>query len=209
MPRWLEWPGRTPRGARWHWWCGSSRRWHRARPAASAWWRRCPGTRSGARAPAAAAVGSRRGSGGRRALRPRPPFSPPPAPDAVGQAGADHPIELFPHPDVLHAAEDLGGEAVCQHPRRRFALEAAAAEVVERRFVERADGGAVRALHVVGVDLELGLAVGPGLGREQQIVVGLLGVGALRARPHDDSAVEDAVRLLAQQAVEVFVARAV
>jgi len=67
----------------------------------------------------------------------------------------------------------------------------------------------VRALHVVGVDLELRLAVGARFGGEQQVVVGLLRVGALRAGPHDDASVEDAMRPLGQHAVEELVARAV
>src|SRR2546427_6991456 len=43
-------------------------------------------------------------------------------------------------------------------------------------FRSRAHGRAVRALHIVGVDLELRLAVRAGLGREQEVVVGLLRV---------------------------------
>src|SRR2546430_6455799 len=78
-------------------------------------------------------------------------------------------------------------------------------EVVQRRLVERPDGRAVGALDVVGVDLEPGLAVGPRLGREQQVVVGLLRVSALRAGPHAAAAVEYAVRSLRQHAVEALV----
>jgi len=50
----------------------------------------------------------------------------------------------------------------------------------------------VRALYVVRVNLELRLAIGVRVCREQQIVVGLLRVGFLRARPDDDAAGEHA-----------------
>jgi hypothetical protein len=45
--------------------------------------------------------------------------------------------------------------------------------------------------------------------RQQQVVVGLLRVGALRAGTHDDAAVEHAARLTIEHAVEVLVALAV
>ena len=67
----------------------------------------------------------------------------------------------------------------------------------------------MRAFHIVRVDLELGLAVGAGLGREQEVVVGLLRVGPLGAGPHDDAPSEDAACPLGQHAVEEFVARTV
>ena len=50
---------------------------------------------------------------------------------------------------------------------------------VEEVIVELADGRAVFAGHFVGEDLETRLAVGLGPVREQQVVVGLLGVGAV------------------------------
>ncbi len=83
--------------------------------------------------------------------------------------------------------------------------DAAAAQVEERARIERSDGGAVRAFHVVGIDLELRLAVGVRVSREQQVVVGLLRVGLLGARTHDDAAREYATRLVVEHTVEILV----
>ena len=76
-------------------------------------------------------------------------------------------------------------------------------------MIERPDRGPVGALYDVGVDLELRLAVGVRIGRQQQIVVGLLGVGLLRAGPHDDPPREHATGTLVEHAVEILVALAV
>ena len=69
--------------------------------------------------------------------------------------------------------------------------DAAGAQVEDRVRVELADRRAVRALHVVGEDLELRLGVDQGVARQQQVLVRLLRVGLLRVRPDDDLAVED------------------
>ena len=66
----------------------------------------------------------------------------------------------------------------------------------------------MRALHVVGVDLELRLGVRGGVVGEQQVLVGLLGVGLLRAGPDEDAPVEDALRVVGEDAVEILVAGA-
>ena len=72
--------------------------------------------------------------------------------------------------------------------------EAAGAQVEHRVVVELPDRRAVRALHVVGEDLELRLGVDLRVVGEQQRAVGLLGVGLLRVRPDDDLAVEHRAR---------------
>src|SRR2546429_7375441 len=90
---------------------------------------------------------------------------------------------------VPHPVEDLRAEAVSENAPGGVEGEPAAAEIVELHLVDRTHRRAVRALHVVGVDLELRLAVGAGFGGEQQVVVGLLRVRALRAGAHDDAAV--------------------
>jgi len=65
------------------------------------------------------------------------------------------------------------------------------------------------AFHVVGVDLELRLGVGTRFVGEEQVFVGLLGVGLLRIRAHEDASVEDALRFAGEDAVEILVTRAV
>ena len=88
-------------------------------------------------------------------------------------------------------------------------LQAARPQVEQRLVVELADRGAVRALDVVGEDLELRLGVDLRVVREQQRPVGLLGVGLLRVGPDDDLAVEDAARAIVQDALVDLAAAAV
>ena len=65
--------------------------------------------------------------------------------------------------------------------------DAAGAQVEDRVLIELADGRPVGALHVVGIDLELRLGVDLRLVGEQQVLVGLLGVGLLGVLVHDRS----------------------
>ena len=67
----------------------------------------------------------------------------------------------------------------------------------------------MRALHVVGEDLELRLRVDRRVVGQQQRPVGLLGVGLLRVLADDDLAVEHRARLAAEDALVDLVARAV
>ena len=69
-------------------------------------------------------------------------------------------------------------------------------------------GRAVRAFHVVGVNLQLRLGVRRRVVGKQQIFVGLLGVGFLRRRVHINPAVENAPRFVVQNPVEILVAGA-
>ena len=95
----------------------------------------------------------------------------------------------------LHAVEALAGKGVEQQVARRGLVDAARAQVEELLLLDLADGGAVRAFHVVGVNLELRLGVDARVVGEQQVAVGLLGVGLLRVLVHDDAAVEYAARM--------------
>ena len=71
---------------------------------------------------------------------------------------------------------------------------AAAAQIEELVRIELADRRAVAALHVVGEDLELRLAVDLGLRRQQQRLVHLIAVGLLRAARDLDLALKHAAR---------------
>ena len=105
--------------------------------------------------------------------------------------------------------QHLASKRVNQHVARIFRVDAARAQVEHRVFVELADRRAVRALHVVGEDLELRLGVDLRVVGEQQRLVGLLRVGLLRVLPDDDLAVEDGARPAGQDALVDLVARAV
>src|SRR5690242_1801745 len=89
-------------------------------------------------------------------------------------------LEPLAHLGLLDRLQHVGGERVRQELARRSRRDAAALEVEQRRLVEPADRRAVRALHVVGEDLELRLRVDLRLLGEEQGVVRLLPVRLLR-----------------------------
>ena len=61
-------------------------------------------------------------------------------------------------------------------------------QVEELGRIELPDGRAVRALHVVGEDLELRLGVDGRVVGNKQVLIALLGVGLLRDLPYDNAA---------------------
>ena len=83
---------------------------------------------------------------------------------------------------IVDGVDGLVGEAVDQESAGLVGGDAAGAQVVQGGLVELADGGAVLAGDVVGQDLESGLGVDLGPVGQQEVVVGLLGVGAVGAR---------------------------
>src|SRR5256886_10365255 len=121
-----------PRDGRWRWWCGNTRRWHRAPPAVSESLPRCRGRRAGGRSPAARATGSRRAGGRRR---------------ASGEALADQLVEPVTHGGEPHAVEDLGPKAVREDTAGSVGPETATADVIELGLDHRTHRVALRALH--------------------------------------------------------------
>ena len=81
--------------------------------------------------------------------------------------------------------------------------------VVQGRLVELADGGAVLAGDLVGQDLESGQRVHLGLLRQQEVVIRLLGIGAVGAGANVDSAVPDTGAGVVEHAAVRLAARAV
>src|SRR5664279_5140943 len=91
-----------------------------------------------------------------------------------------------------------------------LALADAARLQVEQGFgVELADGGAMGAAHIVGEDLQLGFGIHHGVVGEDQVLIGLLGIGLLGVLADDDLAVEYGVGLAVEDALVEFVAGAV
>ena len=74
-------------------------------------------------------------------------------------------------------------------------IEAALTHVVNGLLVHLAHRSAVRTLHVVGVDLQLGHRLDAGLLREKEVAVLLLGIGALGIFCHIDHTLEASHRL--------------
>src|ERR1039458_1758981 len=108
---------------------------------------------------------------------------------------------------IVHAIEALRSESVEQQVARGGLFDSARAQVEELLFFNLAYGGAMRALDVVGVDFELRLGVDARIITEEQIAVGLLGVGLLRVLVTYDAAVEDAARAIIENAVVKLAAR--
>ena len=91
----------------------------------------------------------------------------------------------------------------------RVQSNAASPQIKNGLLVQLADRRAVRAFHIVGIDLELRFGVHRRLVAEQDVLVGLLRVGLLRDRMHENAAVKHALRFVVQDSVEIFVTRAV
>ncbi len=89
--------------------------------------------------------------------------------------------------------------------RRR---NAARHQIEFQLLVERAGGGAVTALHVVGENFKLRLVVGLRTLGQKQRLRHHLGVGLLRAVAHDDAALEHAVGLAVEHGLEHLAALA-
>ena len=67
----------------------------------------------------------------------------------------------------------------------------------------------MRAAHVVGKDLQLRFGVDDRVPGEQQVLIGLFGIGLLRVLPHKNLAVEDPGRAPVQDPLVEFMAAAV
>ena len=104
------------------------------------------------------------------------------------------------------AVDDVARERVNQKIARVRLADAARAQVEHRFFVELADGRAVRAAHIVGQNLQLGLGVDHRIFGKHQVLVGLLGVGLLRVLAHENLAVEHGARCAVQNAFVELVA---
>ena len=109
---------------------------------------------------------------------------------------------------MLDALDRLADEGLDQQRLGLRAGNAARAQIEQQVLVELAGGRAVAALHVVGEDFQLRLVVGLGLLGQHQRVRGHLGVGLLRARPHDDLALEHAAALVVEHGLEHLAALA-
>src|SRR5690606_28204782 len=90
------------------------------------------------------------------------------------------------------ASEALAQEAEHAQAPRADAVEPATHQVEARVGVQLPGRGAVRALHVVRLDLEVRQRVRTRLAGQQQVAVRLVRVRALRARMHADDPAEDA-----------------
>ncbi len=108
----------------------------------------------------------------------------------------------------LHAVQTFAREGHEQEATRGNLVDAARAQVEESVFFDLANGGAVGALDVVGVDFKLGLGIDLRLIGEKQVAISLLRVGLLGVFMHHDAAVEYPVGLAVEDAVVELAAAA-
>src|SRR3712207_4856315 len=82
-----------------------------------------------------------------------------------------------------------------------FLYDPTRTQVIQRALVELPDGGAVRTLDIVGKNLKLWFWIRLGVGRQQEIVIGLIGINKLRVLVHNNFTVEYAARPAVQHAL--------
>src|SRR4051812_35579594 len=107
---------------------------------------------------------------------------------------------------MLDALDGVTNESLDQQRLRLRLRNATCTQIEQQVFVKIAGRGAVAALHVVGVDLELGLVVDFSLFRKHQRVRAHLGVGLLRAGLDDDLALENSAALVIKNGLEYLAA---
>src|SRR5262249_49858019 len=100
------------------------------------------------------------------------------------------------HGTFLHALDAFTGKCEKQQVARCNFVDAARTQIEEGIFFDLSNRGSVSALDVVGENFELGLGVDLRVVREQQVAIGLLGVGLLCFAADNDATVENAVSLI-------------
>ena len=97
--------------------------------------------------------------------------------EVAAQTGIGHHAQTFAEAVDGHLVNDFVQEGGEKQQTRLVAGDAALLKVEEGFFVELADGGAVRAADIVGVDDELRLGIGAGGAAEADVTACLLRVG--------------------------------
>src|SRR5918996_2724032 len=118
------------------------------------------------------------------------------------QARLEHALERLADGGELDAVEDLLVEAAYDQELGFGARQPAGHAVEELVAVHLAHGGAVRAAHVVGEDLEAGDRVRVRLRREEQVAVLLVRVRLLRVPCHADHPAPDGGGRVPKDALE-------
>lgn len=78
------------------------------------------------------------------------------------EALPDQLIEFFPGRAAFDAVDDFASERVNQHSARCIEADTASSKIKDRLFIQLSDRGAVSALDVVGVNLQLRFRIDPG-----------------------------------------------
>ena len=126
----------------------------------------------------------------------------------LGQFGGERGFDMPANRAFLHASQTFSCKCRSKRFRAAVFVNSARAQVEERFFVDLPNRCSMRALHVVGVDLQLGLGVDLRVVGEEQVAVGLFRVGLLRIFVHDDPAMKDAMRMVVENSVVELAAAA-
>ena len=127
----------------------------------------------------------------------------------TAQTTFDHVVDVLVQHFIPDMVAHLGSEGIHQQNPRVGLADTALAHIEHRLLVELARGGAMRAFHIVSVNLQKWLAVDFSRRGEDDVAVILVSIRLLRALCHIDMAVEDARGLIVQNTLELLVAGAV
>src|SRR6185503_7030251 len=92
-------------------------------------------------------------------------------------------------------------KAVSQHVASQRGVDAAALQIEKLVLIELSDRRSMCALDVIRKDFKLRLGIDARFRRKQEILVGLLRVGLLRAMSHENLAVENRSRFAVENAL--------
>lgn len=115
-------------------------------------------------------------------------------------------VNYVAHVLVGDAVSDFGEESAYHHALGDMGRDAAGLEVEELVRVDRADGGGVGALDVVGFDFQHGDRVCAGAVVKQQVAHGLVGVSLLALGGDPNQSVLDGLRIIGEHAANQQVA---
>src|SRR5215469_14860613 len=101
----------------------------------------------------------------------------------------------------LHAIQALASKGQQQEATRGSFVDAAGAKIEKRVLFDLADGGAMRALHIIGINFKLRFGVDLRLIGKKEVAIGLFGVGPLGVFVHDDAPVKNSVGAAVEDAV--------
>ena len=119
-------------------------------------------------------------------------------------------LQAIPHELVDHLARrfafdafnDFARERVNQHLFRCVQTHAARTEIKNALAVQLADGRAVRAFHIVRINLQLRLGIGRGVVGKEQVFIRLLGIGLLGQLADENAAMKHAFGFIIENAIK-------
>ena len=109
--------------------------------------------------------------------------------------------ELF----LGNTLQDIGGEGIAEHQLGFLQGDPSLTHIEECILAELPCGHPVGTLHVVGIDLQLGLGLHASRGREQEVAIVLIGLRLLGILSHKDASGEDTTTLIEEDILEELI----